>query len=183
MVLRPETKRVDVFDWAQQGCPPVIVSLGYRHKIGMDLQGSARCYNVHISMLPWNRGASPNLWAWLDGTPHGVTIHRVDDGLDTGPIVHQVQMTWDADDLSEATLRSTYDDLMIVAEAFLDASLEELIAGPAEERPQPPGGSFHTRAESDRLLSLLPMGYDTPVSGLGEWLSTQPVGPANESSR
>ncbi len=42
-----------------------------------------RLINLHISYLPWNRGKDPNFWSWIENTPKGVTIHRIDTGIDT----------------------------------------------------------------------------------------------------
>ena len=47
-----------------------------------------RAINLHISYLPWNRGADPNLWSAV-GMPKGVTIHYINDGFDTGDILFQ----------------------------------------------------------------------------------------------
>ena len=44
------------------------------------------CINLHPAYLPYNRGAYPNVWSIVDGTPAGVTIHAVDRGVDTGPV-------------------------------------------------------------------------------------------------
>jgi methionyl-tRNA formyltransferase len=69
----------------------LIVSYNYRHIVPRHLceAWAGRAVNCHPSALPWNRGAHPNLWAWIDGTPHGVTIHTLAPGLDTGAIVAQ----------------------------------------------------------------------------------------------
>ncbi len=45
--------------------------------------------NLHPSLLPYNRGAYPNVWSLVDGTPSGVTLHYVDAGVDTGDIIRQ----------------------------------------------------------------------------------------------
>lgn len=45
--------------------------------------------NLHPSFLPYNRGWHTVTWALLEDTPVGATLHVMDDGLDTGPIVHQ----------------------------------------------------------------------------------------------
>ncbi len=48
------------------------------------------CLNVHASLLPRHRGASPIASAILDGDSEtGVTIMQMDEGLDTGPIISQ----------------------------------------------------------------------------------------------
>lgn len=46
--------------------------------------------NVHCSMLPKYRGPAPVLWAIRNGDPHlGVTVHRMDEQFDAGPILAQ----------------------------------------------------------------------------------------------
>ncbi|MBC6466601.1 methionyl-tRNA formyltransferase [Actinomadura alba] len=46
--------------------------------------------NVHSSLLPKYRGPAPVLWAIRNGDPHiGITIHRMDENFDTGPILAQ----------------------------------------------------------------------------------------------
>jgi methionyl-tRNA formyltransferase len=48
------------------------------------------CLNVHPSLLPTNRGPEPLFWTFREGDQQtGVTIHLMDDGMDTGPIVAQ----------------------------------------------------------------------------------------------
>src|SRR3989304_362027 len=50
------------------------------------------CLNVHASLLPRWRGAAPIARALEAGdTVTGVTIMRMDAGLDTGPVLHQVE--------------------------------------------------------------------------------------------
>ncbi|HEU0001093.1 MAG TPA: methionyl-tRNA formyltransferase [Ktedonobacteraceae bacterium] len=52
------------------------------------------CLNVHPSLLPANRGPNPLFWTFHDGHHEtGVTIHMMDEGLDTGPIVAQERVT------------------------------------------------------------------------------------------
>ena len=52
------------------------------------------CLNVHPSLLPANRGPDPLFWTLHDGHREtGVTIHRMDEGLDTGPIIAQEKIT------------------------------------------------------------------------------------------
>lgn len=45
--------------------------------------------NTHPSLLPYNRGKHPNFWSIVEGVPFGVTLHLIDDGIDTGDIVAQ----------------------------------------------------------------------------------------------
>lgn len=43
--------------------------------------------NVHPGLLPWVRGSSPEAWSIYENLPVGVTCHRVDSGVDTGPFL------------------------------------------------------------------------------------------------
>jgi folate-dependent phosphoribosylglycinamide formyltransferase PurN len=47
--------------------------------------------NVHLGMLPEVRGMSSPEWSLLKHVPVGVTIHYVDEGIDTGPILQQCE--------------------------------------------------------------------------------------------
>ncbi len=71
----------------------LIVSYGYRYKLpSYILEKVPRAVNLHISYLPWNRGACPTFWSLIKGTPQGVTIHEIDEGIDTGPILLQEEV-------------------------------------------------------------------------------------------
>jgi methionyl-tRNA formyltransferase len=68
------------------GCPYILpVS-----KIKKDNQ---RFINVHPSLLPDLRGKSPINGAILYNREHGVTCHYMDDGIDTGEIIAQIEIT------------------------------------------------------------------------------------------
>lgn len=62
--------------------------------------------NLHIAYLPYNRGADPNLWSWLENTPKGITIHWMDASIDTGNIL--VQKKFSDEKLAEMTLSESY---------------------------------------------------------------------------
>jgi len=59
------------------------------------------CINLHPAYLPYNRGAYPNVWSIVDGTPVGATLHYIDKGIDTGAIIAQRQVTVEPIDTGE----------------------------------------------------------------------------------
>ena len=69
----------------------LIISFGYKFLIKKYFLEKSKCpiINIHISYLPYNKGYHPNFWAFFENTPSGVTIHLVDEGIDTGPILFQ----------------------------------------------------------------------------------------------
>ena len=74
----------------------------------------SRLVNFHPSYLPRNRGANPIQWAIINGeTEIGVTLHEIDGGIDTGPIIDQSKIqicfddTWlDVSDKVQKTTKS-----------------------------------------------------------------------------
>ena len=63
--------------------------------------------------MPYNRGSHPNFWSFVENTPAGVTIHEVDEGVDTGKIINQKQIVFDLNhEKNKLTFRSTYKILI-----------------------------------------------------------------------
>lgn len=61
--------------------------------------------NLHPSLLPYNRGAYPNVWSIVDGTPAGATLHMIDAGIDTGAILGQARVPVEPTDTGETLFR------------------------------------------------------------------------------
>jgi len=141
-----------------------IISYGYRHilKPGIIRRFRHHAINLHISLLPWNRGADPNVWSWLEDTPKGLTIHYMDEGVDTGDILVQREMTFSPDE----TLRSTYQTLSDSIEVLFKEIWPHVRTGAQSCFPQPPGGSSHRVRDLKLYASLMAKGWDTPVREL-----------------
>ena len=149
-----------------------IVSYGYKFILKDDLleKFHGRVVNLHISYLPFNRGADPNLWSFLEDTPKGVTIHQIDPGIDTGQILAQQAVVMDKKD----TLASSYQRLGRSIESLFAETWPQLLAGRIRPTPQPDGGTSHRLKDKKRFESFLTHGWDTPVSELiGKALVTE----------
>lgn len=87
--------------------PKLIVSYNYSFLIQKPILDSVnrRAINLHTSLLPWNRGDSPNVWSFLEETPKGVTIHQIDEGIDTGKIIFQKELFFDS---TKETFETSY---------------------------------------------------------------------------
>lgn len=140
----------------------ILVSHGYRHILKTDVLNAVPAVNLHIALLPWNRGADPNLWSWADGTPKGVTIHWIDAGIDTGPIIAQREVSLPHD----GTLASTYELLQSAMTALFIQWWPQIKSGKAPRRAQKGNGSFHRVSDRALIDHLLTFGWDTPVSCL-----------------
>jgi Formyl transferase len=140
-----------------------LISFSYRHIIGKDVLDLLpnRAVNLHISLLPWNRGTDPNLWSWVDSTPKGVTIHYLDEGIDTGDIMYQREVTFD---ISKETLASSYATLQSEIVSLFKERWEEIKSGACPRIPQQGIGSTHRVKDKVRLAPILADGWLTPVS-------------------
>ncbi len=98
------------------------------------------CLNVHTSLLPKYRGAAPIQWAIAHGDVEtGVTIMKMDAGLDTGPIVSQRHTPILPEDDS-ATL---HDRLAQLGADLLVQTIPDYVAGKIQVKPQPAEGVSH----------------------------------------
>jgi methionyl-tRNA formyltransferase len=102
--------------------------------------------NVHASLLPRWRGAAPIQRALLAGDREtGITIIRMDPGLDTGPILAQASLPITENDDSQ----SLHDQLAPMGGDLMVSVLEMLEAGNARELPQPGEGASYARKIQD----------------------------------
>ena len=87
--------------------PDMIISYNYKFIITSKIIDFYKIINLHISYLPFNRGAHPNIWSHIENTPSGVTIHYIDKGIDTGKIITQKKVILD----KNLTLKESYKKL------------------------------------------------------------------------
>mgnify|MGYP006285836285 CR=1 FL=1 len=115
--------------------PEVIVVAAFGQLLSHDVLDlpSHGCLNVHASLLPRWRGAAPVAAAILAGDEvTGVTIMKMDAGLDTGPILAQREEPIRRDD----TRASLTERLSHVGAGLLAETLPRYVAGELEPRPQ-----------------------------------------------
>jgi methionyl-tRNA formyltransferase len=91
------------------------------------------CINVHASLLPRYRGAAPINWAIARGErATGVTIMKMDPGMDTGPMLHVREMAIGEDDTAE----TMFPKLSSLGAQALVEALGKLREGTLAETPQ-----------------------------------------------
>ena len=100
--------------------------------------------NLHPAYLPYNRGWHTPTWAILEDTPIGATLHYMDEGIDTGDIIHQKKM----DIASGDTADSLYKKLKgLEFEVFKDA-WQSLVDGvPTRMHQEPCLGTVHKKGD------------------------------------
>jgi methionyl-tRNA formyltransferase len=144
-VLQPERARSDDFVRELQAIgPDLIVVAAYGQILPPSILELPRfgCVNVHTSLLPKYRGAAPIQWSILeDESETGVTIMKMDAGLDTGDILSQETTPIYPEDNSE----SLHGRLATLGADSLVRTVRDYVAGRIAPRPQPGEGVSYAR--------------------------------------
>jgi methionyl-tRNA formyltransferase len=144
VIQTPERLRdPDAIDAVLELRPDLMVLADYGQIVPTSLLEVGRgALNLHPSLLPRHRGATPIPAAILAGdTETGVTLIRMDEGLDTGPIVAQTTLPLDADSTAPE-LEARLADL---AADVLGEHVRPWLRGEIAARPQPSKGVTMTR--------------------------------------
>ena len=143
-VLQPDRARNESFLAELRAlAPDVIVVMAYGQILPSSLLEIPRhgCVNIHTSILPKYRGAAPIQWALLNGDAEtGVTLMKMDAGMDTGPIIAIERTPISAEDNAE----TVHDRLALVGASLLVEKLLAYIDGSLKPVPQPEGAT-HAR--------------------------------------
>ncbi|HVW71442.1 MAG TPA: methionyl-tRNA formyltransferase [Steroidobacteraceae bacterium] len=152
--LKDEAGRADLVSWR----PDVLIVVAY----GLILPKSALtiprlgCLNIHGSLLPRWRGAAPVQRSILAGDARtGVTIMRMDEGLDTGPMLLKREI----DIRSSDTGGSLHDRLAVLGASALLEALDAYAAGTLVPVPQPAEGATYA-AKIDKAEALIDWSRD-----------------------
>lgn len=151
--------------------PELVISYNYQHIVREDVINRVgdRIINMHTSFLPWNKGASPNIWSFIDDTPKGVTIHRLEKGLDTGKIIIQKELVFDED---KETLSSTYVKLNEEIVKLLMEHWEMIASGAYELKAQEGKGSYHRTSDLKAILKGRHIDYSMTIHEFKKFIAS-----------
>ena len=123
----------------------LVISFGYKFIVKKTYLETLKrpILNLHISYLPFNKGAHPNFWSHFNNTPSGVSIHEIDSGIDTGPIAFQKIVN-----LDEAyTLKESYKILLKEIEDLFINNFKEIEDFNYKKITPNEFGTFHKKSE------------------------------------
>jgi len=144
-----------------------LISYGYRHVLNKNIVrifGNSTV-NLHISFLPYNKGADPNLWSFIENTPKGVTIHRIDEGVDTGEIIVQKKVIFN--NIEQQTLSTTYQILQSEIQSMFYENWHSIKTNTIQSFAQQGRGTSHKIRDKSKYEYLLKKeGWNTKVIDL-----------------
>ena len=142
-VMQPEKLRMpEPMEQLRAWAPELIVVAAFGQILKKDVLDLPRygCINVHASLLPRWRGAAPINAAILAGDEEtGVTIMKMDVGLDTGPMFAKKSIRLNPDDTAGSVLGA----LSTLGANLLNETLPDIISGKLTAEPQPAEGATY----------------------------------------
>ena len=153
-VLQPEKLRLpEAMQQLQAWSPDLIIVAAFGQILRPEVLDLPKygCLNVHGSILPRWRGAAPVQAAILAGDREtGITIMKMDPGIDTGPILSQRSLPIASDDTSGTLFKKLAP---LGAELLLE-TLPKYLSGEIQPRPQAEEGATYTKMikKEDGLL-------------------------------
>lgn len=139
--------------WVRSLVPQLFVVVGWYHMVPKSLREIAPAIGLHASLLPNYSGGAPLVWAMINGEDRtGITLFRMDDGVDSGPIVGQAEELIRNDD----TIASLY--------ARIEERGIELLR---QHLPALAGGRAGFRVQEERGRRVFPQ--RSPADGWIDW--------------
>lgn len=153
-VLQPKRARDEAFiTQIRELAPDLSVVVAYGQILPQALLDVPKygSLNVHTSLLPKHRGAAPIQWAILSGDSEtGVTIMKMDAGLDTGPILTERRTPISETDTSQIL----HDRLAEMGAELLVETIPAWVGGGITPRPQREGATYARKIEkADGLIN------------------------------
>jgi Formyl transferase len=137
------------------------ILFGYGHLIAERHLNKTVFINLHGSLLPIGRGPHPHIWNWINGDPHGVTIHKMSAEIDKGPIIVQRQVElkpW------EHSINSTMYALVDSATELFRENWNDIANGAfALKNADPRLGSSHRLNDTKQIRDIVNRFANVPV--------------------
>lgn len=132
----------------------LIISFGYKHILTKDILENYKkpIINLHMSYLPFNKGAHPNFWSFMDNTPSGVTIHEINEKIDSGNIIVQKLIHFDVNKNKSLNFRKTYEQLFFETEDLFIKNFKKILNRKYKSYKQKELGTFHSKKELPKKI-------------------------------
>ena len=132
----------------------LVITFNYRFMLKKNILKKLKrpAINLHISYLPFNRGCHPNFWSFIEKSPKGVTIHEIDEGLDTGPIIYQKKISFKINQKKNNNFFKTNQILLFVIQKLFFNKINQILNKNYITKKQKKGGTFHYRNDLPSIM-------------------------------
>ena len=131
-----------------------ILSFGFRKIITENILKKLKkpIFNIHLSYLPFNRGAHPNFWSFIENTPAGVSIHQINKGIDTGNIILRKKISFNINLNKFSTFKKTYNFLFLQAEQLFKKNFNKIYNKKYKKKINNEKGTFHYKKDLPKWM-------------------------------
>lgn len=145
-----------------------IFSSGYAFKLPRWFieEANSKIYNLHATYLPFGKGIGTVLFDAFFGHPTGYSIHEINDEIDTGNVLYRRTLVPDLTDTSRTYYQKVIAALNDFTIAKIDFLLTEQLIGTNQSSLYVGNIPYTSRYHFERLIRLLPRGYDTKLTAL-----------------
>ena len=129
----------------------VFLSAEFDRIIRPHLFKTKNLYNIHFSLLPAYKGCYPSVWPILNGEEYvGVTLHKMEAGIDTGDIIAQKKFRLSSKETSFSLYHKFIENGTLLVTQYVD----KLISNRYKSHPQPSEGSTYYSQKSIDYANL-----------------------------
>lgn len=128
----------------------LIISIHCKQIFPENLVNSVKCINIHPGYNPINRGWYPQVFAIINNTKIGATIHEIDNELDNGPIIDREFVTTSIHDTSG----SLYNKIIKLEIELLDKNLDNIIQGKYKTLLPENTGNLYLKKDFNSLCKI-----------------------------
>jgi methionyl-tRNA formyltransferase len=131
-----------------------ILSFGFRKIISENIIKKLKIpiVNIHLSYLPFNRGAHPNFWSFIENTPAGVSIHKINKGIDTGNVILRKKIYFNINLNKFSTFKKTYNFLFLEAEKLFKKNFNKIYNKKYKKILSNHKGTFHYKKDLPKWI-------------------------------
>ena len=150
--------------------PDLFMAVGYTNLLKPQLVAVPRLLaaNFHASLLPAYRGRHPVFWALRNGERWaGLTVHAMDNGLDTGAILYQVRVRTRRRD----SVAMLYDRIIDQSVSLVSQLLDDLGRDALAPMPQGSAGASYYSSTTEEDFRL---DWSRDAEKLRRWICTSP---------
>jgi methionyl-tRNA formyltransferase len=128
----------------------LVVSAHSRQLFPAEMVKNIKCINIHPGYNPYNRGWAPQVFSIINKLPAGVTIHEIDEKIDHGRIIDQVEIPlypWD-------TSTTAYKRIQKTEIGLIKKNLGKIVAKKYRARKPAESGNLNLKKDFDKLREL-----------------------------
>ena len=132
----------------------LVITFNYRKILDKNILKKLKrpAINLHISYLPFNRGCHPNFWSFVENSPKGVTIHEIDKGIDTGPIIYQKKISFKINQKKNNNFFKTNQILFFEIQKLFFNKINQILNKNYIAKKQKTVGTFHYRNDLPPIM-------------------------------